>query len=179
MMSPTTCYAWPTTVLSIVYLKIYQSRSTRNVFMVEFMLSYGMVSVVLVDIDIWLQVAFGVLCKFLQITFMILECGNHKGNSVEKYHRFVNKTQSIAEQDHGSNYIFFQNAKTSQYMWNSALINNTNTMGSVATVCREFRFPIDMSLLPTPNLNTDYNQYLFKYLQYVYKIISLQYWYYV
>ena len=42
-------------------------------------------------------------------------------------------------------------------------------MRSVAAVGREFRFPLDMELLPTPTLNPDNNKMLFNYLRDVYK----------
>ena len=56
----------------------------------------------------------------------------------------MNKTRAIEGQDHGSNDAFIVNAKTSQYAWNSAPINDTHKMSSVAAVGREFIYPLDM-----------------------------------
>ena len=64
--------------------------------------------------------------------------------------------------------------KTSQYMWNSTPIDDTNVICSVAAVAREFVFTLDTELLPTPTLNPDNNQTLFKYLRYVSKKISIR-----
>ena len=48
------------------------------------------------------------MCNFLQIKLWPLPCGNHKVNSVEKYHRLLNKTQAIAGQNRGNYDIFVQ-----------------------------------------------------------------------
>ena len=85
------------------------------------------------------------MCKSLQIKIWLLSSVNNKGNSVEKYHRFLNKTQSIVGQDRVSHDKMTQNVKTSQYAWNSA-IYDTDAMRSVATGGRELRFPLYMEL---------------------------------
>ena len=85
------------------------------------------------------------MCKSLQIKFWPLASVNNKGNSVEKYHRFLNKTQSIVGQDRVSHDKMTQNVKTSQYAWNSAIYDN-DVMRSVATGGRELRFPLYMEL---------------------------------
>ena len=64
--------------------------------MEEVVLSFGMVSVVVVDSDRRFRCVFEEKCKCLQITFLPLEISNHKENGVEKYYRFLNKTQAIA-----------------------------------------------------------------------------------
>ena len=95
------------------------------------------------------------MCKFFQIIFWPLSYGNNKGISVEKYHRFLNKTQATTRQYRGSHDVFVQNAKTSQNAWKSAQIDDTYVMRRVAAVGREFRFTLDTELLPTPTLNPD------------------------
>ena len=70
--------------------------------------------------------------------------------SVENYHSFINKTQSIAGQDRGIHDVFLQNEKTSQYAWNSTPINGTYIIRSVADVSREFRFLLDAEIFQPP-----------------------------
>ena len=65
-----------------------------------------MVVVVVVDADSWFQSNFDAMCKLLKLTFWPLSRGNHKGNSVERYHRFLNKTQTISGQDRGTHEVF-------------------------------------------------------------------------
>ena len=61
------------------------------------------------------------------------------------------------------------NAKTSQYTWNSAPIDDTDIPRCVAAIGREFRFPLDVELLEQPSLNKVNNSDLFHYLYNVQK----------
>ena len=91
--------------------------------------------------------------------------GNHRENSVEHYHHYLNKTQAIAGSNRGTNLVILQNAKTSQYGWNSAPIDNTDINKSMATIRSKFCFPLDVNLSPTPSLNNLHNGALFQYLR--------------
>ena len=138
--------------------------SLAKLFMEEVMLSFGMVSVVLLDTDSRFRCVFEAMFKFLQIILWLLARGNHKVNSAKTYHRFLNKTQAIEGQDDDGRDVFIQNAKTSQYTWNSSPIYGSDMMYIVASVDREFIFPIDTELLPTPTLDPYKNQALFNHL---------------
>ena len=76
-----------------------------------------------------------------------LSRGNQKGNSVERYHRFLNKTQTISGENRRTREVFHQNMKTSQYTYNNALIDDTYISRCVVTVGKEFRFILDIELL--------------------------------
>ena len=84
---------------------------------------------------------------------------------MEKYHRFLNKTQTISSQDRGTNDVFYQNTKTSQYSWNIAPIDDTDIPRCVAATGREFRFSLDVELIEQPSLNERDNSALFHYLR--------------
>ena len=113
-----------------------KAESLAKLFMEEGVLSFGMVSVVVLDADSRFRGSFEEMCKCLQITLWNLASSNNKGNSVEKYHRFLNKTQAIVGKNRGSHDVLILDAKTSQYAWNSAPINDTDMMHSVADVGR-------------------------------------------
>ena len=100
------------------------------------------------------------MCTNLGFAYWCLSRGN-RGNSVESYHRFLNKTQAIAGNDRGTHEVYFQNAKTSQYAWNGVHIDNTDITRSMAVVGCDFRFPLAVSLSPAPILNTESNISLF------------------
>ena len=134
-------------------------------FMEQVLLSYGMCSVVAVDADSKFKSVFEEMCKQLKIMFWPIARGNHKGLSVERYHRFLNKSQTIAGQSRGTHLTIFQNAKLSQYAWNSAPIDNTDVTRSMAAIGREFQFPLDVELRPTPTLNDTKNSNLLEYLR--------------
>ena len=81
--------------------------------MEQVILNFGMVAVVVVDNDNRFRITFEDMCKILKLTFWPLSRGNHKGNSVERYHRFLDKPQTISGQDRESNAVYHQNIKTS------------------------------------------------------------------
>jgi hypothetical protein len=136
-----------------------------QLFMSDVVLTFGMCAVLVVDEGSSFKSVFQEMCSILKITCWPLARGNHKGLGVEKYHRFLNKTQAIAGNDRGTHETFVQNAKTSQYAWNSAPIDDTDVTRSMVAVGRDFRFPIDVELSPTPTLNDSRNSALFNYLR--------------
>ena len=97
-----------------------------EVFMQEVVLSFGVVAVVVVDADNKFCGTFEEACNTLKITFWTLARVNHKGNSVERYHCVLDKTQTICGTDRGTHHTFATNIKTPQYAWNTAPIDNTN-----------------------------------------------------
>ena len=123
-----------------------------------------MCSVVVIDDGSTFKGDFISMCTKFKINHWCLARGNHRGNSIERYHRYLNKTQAIAGNDRCTNTVIIQNSKTSQYAWNSAPIDNTDITRSMAAVGREFRFPLDVDLSPTPALNNCKNSGMFQYL---------------
>ena len=150
-------------VVSTIFFKI-NADHLATLFMSSIILNFGMCYVVRVDNGSNFKGVFIDMCKILKITHWGLSRGNHKGNAVEKYHRFLNKTQTIHGNDKGKHEVFFQNAKISQFAWNSAPIDNINAIHSIVAVGREFRFTMDVELSRTPPMNTQRNHILFTYL---------------
>ena len=68
--------------------------SLAKLFMEQVVLSFGMVAVIVVDSDSKFKSLFEKVCSILKITFWPLARGNHKANSTERYHGFINKTPS-------------------------------------------------------------------------------------
>ena len=140
------------------------SEYLAKLFMENVVLSFGMVVVVVVDADSKFLHLFQAMCIALNIVFWPLSRGNHKDLSVERYHRFINETQTIVGQDRGTRYSFIENTKTSQYAWNSAPINNTNIPQRVAAVGRQFRFSMDVDLIAAPIRNDSDQSALYGYM---------------
>ena len=92
-----------------------QSETFVQLFMSEVLLTFIMCDVVVIDDGSTFKCAFIDMCTKLKINHWCLAQGNHRGNSVEHYHRYLNKTQAIAGNDQGTNAFINQNAKTSQY----------------------------------------------------------------
>jgi hypothetical protein len=138
-----------------------------QLFMSNVVLSFGMCAVIVVDEGSNFKGVFQEMCSILKITCWPLARGNHKGLSVERYHRFLNKTQAIAGNDRGTHETFVQNSKTSQYAWNSAPIDGTDITRSMVAVGRDFRFPLDVELSAPPTRNDSSNSALYDYLRHV------------
>ena len=47
------------------------------------------------------------MCEVLNLNYNIFAKRNHKGLSVEHFHRFLNKSVTIATEERGTNDIFF------------------------------------------------------------------------
>ena len=95
-------------------------------FVFDVIMTFGMCSVVVIDDGSTFKSVFIKIYISFNINHWCLSCGNHKINSVERYRRFLNKTQAINGNDRGTYDIYIQNYKTSQYAWNSAAIDNTD-----------------------------------------------------
>ena len=139
--------------------------SLAQIYMEQVILTFGISAVVVVDDGSTFKGAFRAMCESLKLTFWTLSKNNHQGLSVERYHRFLNKTQTITGNDRGTHITYLQNAKTSQYAWNSAPIDGTDIPRSLAAVGREFKFPLDVELCPSPPLNDQNNSALTTYLR--------------
>ena len=139
--------------------------SLAELFMSDIVLTFLMCSVVVVDDGSTFKGAFIDTCKALNIHYWCLSRGNHKGNSMKRYHRFLNKPQTIASNDRGTHSVYIKNANTSQYLWNSAHIEDTNVTRCMTAIGRDFRFHLDVNLMPTSTLNNTDNANLFQYLR--------------
>ena len=88
-----------------------KAEALAKLFMEDVVLTFGMVAIVVVDADSRFGGTFGAICKILKLTLWLLSRRNHKGNSVEHYHRFLNKIQTINGQDRSTHEVFHQNVK--------------------------------------------------------------------
>ena len=74
----------------IVSYRVIDTRSEAlsNLFMEQVILTFGIVAVAVVDADRRFLSTFEATYKPIKLTFWPLSRVNHKGNSVERYHRF-------------------------------------------------------------------------------------------
>ena len=73
--------------------------SLAQLFVSNVIMSFGMRSVILIDDGSTFRSIFIGMCTSLNINHWCLSRGNHRSNSVEYYHRFLNKTQFINGND--------------------------------------------------------------------------------
>ena len=133
--------------------------------MEDIALLFGITAVVVVDADSNFRIISEEMCTALNIHFWPLARGNHKGLLVERQYHYLNKTQTIAGQDHVKHLSILQNAKFSQFAWNSAPIYNTDVPHSLVAVGGDFRTPLDIDLSGIPNLSYAKGTTLYNYLR--------------
>ena len=75
-------------------------------FMRHELLKFGICHLVILDDGSPFKDVFTVMCKVLHINYDNLAKRNHKGLLVEKCHRFINKTITIAAEDRDTNDVF-------------------------------------------------------------------------
>jgi hypothetical protein len=126
------------------------SHDLARIFYQEFLLKFGMCGMVVVDAGSSFLAVFEAMCEVLQIRCHAAAKGNHKAVSVERYFRFLNKAVTIAINDRDDHTVWVAAAMTAGYAWNSAPIDGTDILRSVAAVGRPFPFPIDIALSPLP-----------------------------
>ena len=135
-----------------------------KLFMEEMFVNFGTCAVIVIDDGSTFKGTSQTMRKALKITYWCILRGNHKGNSVETFHHFLNKAQTITGGDWGKHAGFIQDAKTSQYDWNSSLIDYTDTSRILTAIGKEFHFTLDVDIYALPSMNTSNNSALFQYL---------------
>ena len=105
------------------------------------------------------------MCDDLNLNYDVLAKHNHKGINVEHFHRFLNKSNTIADEDCGTNDVFVPAGIAAGYAWNSAPIDGTDILRSIPAIGRELHFPIDIDLSVLPKLAHNSGQAALDYLK--------------
>ena len=106
------------------------------------------------------------MCQALNLNYDVLAKRNHKGLSVEHFHRFLNKSVTIAAEDRGTNDIFVHTSIAAAYVWNSAPIDGTDIIRSVPAIGQALNFPLDINLNAVPKLIQNNAQATLDYLDF-------------
>ena len=109
--------------------------------------------------------AFVAMCQSLKLNYEISAKRNHKGLSVEHFHRFLNKSVTIAAEDCGTIDIFVPAGIAAGYTWNSAPIDGTDILRSILAIGRELHFPLYINLNAAPKLIQNNTQAVLVYLK--------------
>ena len=105
------------------------------------------------------------ICKALYLNQDVRVNRNHKGLTVEHFHRFLNKSVKIAMEDRQSNDVFVHTGIAAGYAYNSASIDGTDILRSTVAIGRQFRFPIDINLPALPQLTQNNAQSTIDYVR--------------
>ena len=126
------------------------SATLDSQFMQYVLLKFGMCHLVVIDDGTPFKGAFVAMCQALNLNYDVLAKRNRKGLSVENFHRFLNKSVTIAAEERGTNDIFVPASIAAAYAWNSAPIDGTDIIRSVPAIGRSLYFPLDINLNAAP-----------------------------
>ena len=117
----------------------------------EFLLRFGLCSIVVVDAASTLMGNFKQICDALNLTLVTLGKRNHQAMQVVSFLRFLNKVSTIASSDRDNPAVYEEASFVASYAWNSALIDGTDIVRSCPAIGRILRFSIDCdpALVPT------------------------------
>ena len=102
------------------------STTLASHFMQHVLMKFGIYHLVVIDDGAPFKGASVAMCQALNLNYDVLAKRNHKGISVEHFHRFLNKSVTIAVEKRGTNDIFVPASIASAYAWNSASIDDTD-----------------------------------------------------
>ena len=82
------------------------SATLASYFMQHVLMKFGMCHLVVIDDGIPFKGVFVAMFQAINLNYDVLAKRNHKGLSVEHFHRFLNNSVTIATEEHGTNDIF-------------------------------------------------------------------------
>ena len=88
----------------------------------------------------------------LNLNFNVRAKRNHKGLSVENFHRFSNSCVTIPAEERGTTSIFVPAGIAAGYAWTSTPIYRTHILRSILAIGQELKFPLDINLNAMPKL---------------------------
>ena len=115
-------------------------------------MKFGLCHLVVLDDGSPFKGSFIVISDALNLNYDVLAKHNHKGLAVDYFHRFLNKSITIAAEDRGTNDIFVPAGIAAGYAWNSAPIDGTDILRSIPAIGCEIHFPININLSVLPKL---------------------------
>jgi hypothetical protein len=126
-------------------------------FMQDVLLEIGFCVVVAIDEGSTFKGAFRDMCHHLKIRYHTIARANHKALAAERFHRFLNKSVTIATNDRQQaiSSVVIPACHLAAYAWNSAPIDGTGVIHSVCVVGREFKLPFDFEYTPNPGITTN------------------------
>ena len=97
------------------------------------------------------------LCEILNISTYAVTKENHRAILCERFHRFLNKIERIHAAECQTFEDWIMGVLFAMYAWNSAPVDGTDVIRSVAAIGRDFPFPIDLNeeqVVPRDHFNT-------------------------
>ena len=111
------------------------------------------------------QVAFIAMCQTLNKTYDIFAKRDHNGLTVAHFHRFLNKSVTIAAEKCDTNNIFVPAGVVSCYACNNAPIDGTHVLRIIPDIGHDLHFLFDINLNNFPVLTQKNAQVALRYLK--------------
>ena len=134
-------------------------------FMQHVWMKLGLCHLVVLDDGSPFKGSFITRCKSLNLNHDFITKYNHEGLTAEQFHRFLNKSITIAVEERGINDIFVPNGNVVGYVWNNTPIHGTNILPSIPAIGQELHFSIDINLSALPKLTHNNGQVVLEYLK--------------
>ena len=128
----------------------YTSAIINQCFMQDVFMNFGLYHLVLIDEGTLFKSIFTAMCDCVTINYQVVATYNHKGVSIERFHRFLNKVGTIAFNDRDTVSMFVKVVITVVYTWSSAPIDSISIIRSILAIGRDYVF---LWMLPRPFTN--------------------------
>ena len=128
-------------------------------------MKFGLCHLVAFDDGTPFKGAFIAMFTAIDLNYDILAKRNHRGLTVEHFHRFLNKAVIIAMEGRKRNDFLVSTGIAVGCACNSERIDSTNILRSTIAIGCEFRFPIDINLPVLPQLTHNNDQSTIDYLR--------------
>ena len=140
--------------------------TTQRLLQVAFQifLQIGIPQVIFVDADTKFAGFFKSVFTQMLIPVIAVSRGNHKAVRNERFHRYLNKVQTINTADSGSLHRWVQGIFFAIYAWNADAADGTDIPRCIPAFGREFPFPIDIRPVSSAQGSTVGGQQLLDYM---------------
>ena len=141
------------------------SATLESCFMQHILMKFSLCHLVVLNDGSPFKGVFIAMCDALNLNYDVLAKRNHKSLTVDYFHRFLNKSVTVAAEDRGTNNFFVPAGIAAGYAWNSAPIDGTNILRSIPAIGRKFHFPLDINLSALTKLAHNSSQAALNYLK--------------
>ena len=141
------------------------SATLVSFFMQYVLIKFGLFHLVVLDDGSPFKGAFIAMYYALNLNYDVLAKRNRKGLTVEYFHRFLNKSITIAAEVCGTNDISVPVGIAAGYAWNSAPIDGIDILRSIPAISCELHFLININISALPKLVHNSGQAALNYLK--------------
>ena len=149
------------------------STSLAHLSFMHIFVPFGLPRLVIVDDDSKFKGFFIAMLTNIGMAIDPVSPQNHKAVRNERFHRYLNKVETINTADKSSFTQWLQGVMFAMYAWNASPVDGTNIPRSVAAIGKEIPFPIDIKPNTLPVAN-DEGQAALDHIEAIFPLIKRQ-----